>query len=138
MNQLVINAKVHFQKGRRARKEMRPGENLQTAMLPAAPLRLPRITKMMALAIRFDQLVQTGAVRNYAELARLGQVSRTRITQVIVLLQLAPDIQEGVLFLPRVPAGRDPISERDLRPIAATADWNRQRQMWRQAVGRSV
>ena len=74
MNQLVINAKVHFQKGRRARKEMRPGENLQTAMLPAAPLRLPRITKMMALAIRFDQLVQTGAVRHYAELARLGQV----------------------------------------------------------------
>jgi hypothetical protein len=85
----------------------------------------------MALAIRFEQLVQEGAVRDYAELARLGQVSRARITQIIALLQLAPDIQEALLFLPRVASGKDPITERDIRPIAATADWKAQRALWR-------
>ncbi|WP_460183266.1 hypothetical protein [Thermopirellula anaerolimosa] len=46
------------------------------------------------------------------------------------LLNLAPDIQEEVLFQPRVEAGRNPITERDLRPVAAVVDWNSQRRMW--------
>jgi len=45
--------------------------------------RVPRIARLMALALRFDQLVRTGAVRDYAHLARLGQVSRARLTQII-------------------------------------------------------
>ena len=64
--------------------------------------RVPRIARLMALALRFEQLVRTGAVRDYAELARLGQVSRARLTQIMNLLHLAPDIQEAILFLPRV------------------------------------
>ena len=44
---------------------------------------------------------------------------------------LAPDIQEELLFLPRVERGRDPIREHAVRPIAAAADWGRQRRMWR-------
>ena len=63
----------------------------------------------MALAIRFDRLVQSGEVASYAELSRLGHVSCTRITQIMALLQLAPDVQEEILFLPRVMQGRDPI-----------------------------
>ena len=46
------------------------------------------------------------------------------------LLNLAPEIQEVILFLPRVESGRDPITERDLRPIVAEVDWGRQRRMW--------
>lgn len=34
-----------------------------------------------------------------AELARLGRVSRARITQIMDLLMLAPEIQEEVLYL---------------------------------------
>jgi len=131
MSELVIATKVHFRNGRRARKEMRLGDEPQPAPVPAEPLRLHRITKLMALAIRFEGLVREGVVRDYAEMARLGQVTRARITQVMVLLQLAPDIQEEVLFLPRVAIGKDPISERDLRPIAATLDWTVQRGLWR-------
>jgi len=76
-------------------------------------------------------LIRNGLVADQAELARLGYVTRARVTQIMNLLNLAPDIQEAVLFLPRTENGRDPISERDLRPIAAKADWRKQRRMWR-------
>lgn len=70
--------------------------------LPQPPAgNLPRITKLMALAIRFDSLVSRGEVQDYADLARLGYVTRARITQIMNLLNLAPDIQEALLFLPR-------------------------------------
>ena len=46
------------------------------------------------------------------------------------LLQLAPDIQEGILFLPPTQSGRDPIREIMIRPIAAVLDWRKQRRMW--------
>ena len=88
----------------------------------------------MALAIRFDQLLRDGVVADYAELARLTHVSRARITQIMNLLNLAPDIQEAILFLPRVESGRDPIREHAVRPIAATSDWRKQRRMWKHAV----
>jgi len=70
----------------------------------------------MALALRFEELIRTGAVRDYAELARLGQVSRARITQIMNLLHLAPDIQERILFLPRIQKGRDRIHMESLQP----------------------
>ncbi len=91
---------------------------------------LPRISKLMALAIRFDGLVRRGEVRDYADLARLGYVTRARITQIMNLLNLAPDIQEAILFLPRTVKGRDRLREKEVRPIAAVPHWSRQRKMW--------
>ena len=70
------------------------------------PGRVPRVAKLMALAIRFEQLVADGVVGDYAELSRLGHVTRARMTQIMNLLHLAPDIQEAILFLPRVESGR--------------------------------
>ena len=84
-----------------------------------------------SLAIRFDGLVRDGLVTNQAELARLGHVSRARVTQIMNLLHLAPDIQEELLFLSRIERGKEPILERHLRPIAAVPDWRKQRRMWR-------
>jgi hypothetical protein len=71
-----------------------------------------------------------GGVADQAEMARLGYVTPSRLSQVMALLYLAPDIQEAILFLPPTYHGRDPITERDLRPIAAVADWGEQRGMW--------
>jgi hypothetical protein len=82
------------------------------------------------LAIRLDQLVRTGVVADYATLARLGHVSRARISQVMNLLLLAPDIQEALLFLPPTQRGRDPIPLRQLQPLAALLDWRQQRPRW--------
>jgi hypothetical protein len=95
---------------------------------------VPRVARLMALALRFEQLVRTGAVRDYAQLARLGQVSRARLTQVMNLLRLAPDIQENILFLPRVRRGRDPIYLEHLQALTALLDWQSQRRCWNEIV----
>ena len=85
-----------------------------------------RVAMLVALAHRFDHLVQTRAVKDYAELARLGHVTRARVTQIMNLLNLAPDIQEHLLWLP---AGCG-IKGRDLRPITAEVRWDRQRALF--------
>ncbi|MFO0815066.1 MAG: hypothetical protein U0796_17760 [Gemmatales bacterium] len=72
----------------------------------------------------------TGVVKDYAELARLGMVSRARISQIMNLLLLAPDIQEAILFLPKTVAGHDPIKLKHLQPICLEMDWGRQRERW--------
>jgi hypothetical protein len=98
----------------------------------AAPVRgrLPRIARLLALAIKFEGMIEAGVAADYADLARLGGVTRARMTQIMNLLNLAPDIQEQILFLPCTLAGRDPITERALRQISSLADWDRQRQLW--------
>ncbi|MCA9056452.1 MAG: hypothetical protein KDA75_21635 [Planctomycetaceae bacterium] len=90
----------------------------------------------MALAIRCERLLREGTVRDQSELARLAHVSQPRMTQILNLLHLAPDIQETILFLPRVMEGKDPITERDVRAVAAEVDWERQRLHW-EAIGSS-
>ena len=85
----------------------------------------------MALAIQMQRLIDEGVVRDYAELARLGHVSRARITQIMNLNLLAPDIKEEILFLPRTERGRDRIREHAVRVIVAAADWRKQRRTWK-------
>ena len=80
--------------------------------------------------IRFDDPIKAGGIADYSELAQLGHVTRARITQIMNLLHLAPDIQEQVLFLPPTKHGRDPIHLARLQPIATTLDWSQQRRLW--------
>lgn len=123
-----IEFKVHFQATRRGKKKAVVGDEPAKS---AAPLgSIPRVARLMALAIRFDHLIRDGEVRDLAEIARLGHVTRARVTQIMNLLYLAPDIQDAVLNLPRVEQGRDPVTERDLRPISALPDWRKQRRLW--------
>ena len=68
------------------------------------------------------------------ERGRRGHVTRARITQIMALLNLASDIQEGILFLPRAVRGCEPITERDVRPVAALLDWLAQRATWRKLL----
>lgn len=63
-------------------------------------------------------------------LAELGRTSQARITQIMSLLLLAPDIQEELLFLPEVTQGRSTIHERLLRPLTTEIDWRVQKRMW--------
>ncbi len=128
---LTVECDVHFGRaGRGARKELRAGP----APEPPPPGRVPRVARLMALALRLDGLVRSGAVAGYAELARLGHVTRARVTQVMNLLHLAPDIQEELLFLPQTVRGRDAVILRDLQPIAAVPDWRKQRRLWRELL----
>ena len=97
---------------------------------PASVPHVPRITRLMALAIKFQDIVDCGEVRDYADLARLGYVSRARITQIMNLLNLAPNIQELLLFLPPARDPRAEISEPLLRKLCTETAWDMQRQAW--------
>ncbi len=125
----TVAFKVHLGRGPENRIELREGE-VPVVVLPP-PGRVPRVSKLMALAIRFEGLLRSGQVRDFAEIARLGHVTRARVSQIMNLLHLAPDIQEEILFLPRVEAGDDPITERHVRPIVKIIDWGDQRRAWR-------
>ena len=125
---LTIQRQVHFRRGRGSRKVIQEGETPEVEHTPEGTI--PRVSRLMALAIRFDHLIKSGQITDQADLARLGRVTRARVTQIMNLLNLAPDIQEEILFLPRTTQGRDPIRERMLRPIAAVLDWRKQRRMW--------
>ena len=122
----TIQAQIHFGRVRKGQKVMLLGE----AGEPTAGGRVPRVARLLALAHRFEKLVRDGQVRDYAELARLGHVSRARLSQVMNFLNLAPDLQETILFLAPVTKGCDPIYERQLRPIMAALDWTKQRRLW--------
>src|SRR6266487_4623273 len=93
--------------------------------------RVPRIARLLALALKFEEMIRSGVMGNYTVMAQLGQVSRSRFTQVTNLLNLAPDIQEEILFLRSEEAERLRISEVSVRKLSATLLWNQQREQWR-------
>jgi hypothetical protein len=101
----------------------------ESVMKPSPAGRVPRITKLMALAIKFDQMIRDGVVKDQAELARLGFVTRARVTQIMNLLNLAPPIQERLLTLSPVPTGKDSMTERKLRPVIELTDWGAQQRI---------
>jgi len=121
---------VHFHRDLNGRKRI--SKQNEPEPEPLEPGNVPRISRLLALAIRFDGLVRSGEVKDYADLACLGMVSRARVTQIMNLLLLAPDIQEAILFLPRTIKGYDPITEHHIRLLTRTADWKTQRLIWKQ------
>ncbi len=121
----TVTRQIHFAiEGKRKRAVAGPPPE------PAPEGRVPRVSRLMALAIRFDKLLRDGVVPNQSELARLVHVTQPRMTQILNLLHLAPDIQEEILFLPPTTGGRDSIHEHMLRPVAACASWADQRRQW--------
>ena len=124
---LTIQCPFHVDRRARGRKQLQAGEPPRQA---CAPGRVPRVAKLLALAHRFEAMLREGIVASYAELAQLGEVTPARVSQVMALLGLAPDIQEAILFLPRTVRGRDPIQMYDLLPLTTVLDWRVQRHLW--------
>jgi hypothetical protein len=129
MNGPSVTVPIFAQRqGKGGRKEVTVG-----VAPPPMPIgRVPRVARLMALAIRCDERLAAGDLASRKELARLGQVTTARVSQILNLLNLAPDLQEAILNLPRVETGRDPLKLADLQPIASTLDWREQRQKWRE------
>jgi hypothetical protein len=125
---LTVEFKVHFGNGKHGKRKLRQGARKEVPK----PGRVPRVARLMALALHYDDLIRSGHVRDYADLARLGHVTRARMTQIMNLLNLAPDIQEAILLLPTTEHGCDAVAERHLRPITLVPNWQKQRRMWRE------
>ena len=117
----------------------RGGALYSTAQPPVSlPGRLPRLARLMALALRLEKLLATGAVKDFRTLARLGHVSPARISQIVSLLHLAPDIQEALLFRTRPERGRDCLGLRQVLPLTKVWDWHQQRRLWRGLSGQGL
>jgi len=96
--------------------------------------RIPRISRLMALAIHFQKLLEDGVVQDYADIARLAGVTRARVTQIMNLTLLAPEIQEEILMLPNIQNGKVPIVERNIRNVAKNIIWKEQESLWRKIL----
>jgi hypothetical protein len=94
---------------------------------PSGPVgRIPRVARLMALAIKLDGFIKSGEVASQRELAAVARVTPARVSQILSMLHLAPAIQEELLFLPPVARGKDPVTERELRNIVARVSWREQ------------
>lgn len=129
---ITVERKVDFANEQHGRKRL---HEKHAATSSSEPGHVPRVARLLALAIRFENLVRAGAVVDYAELARLGNVTRARMTQILNLLHLAPDIQEAILFLPK--GERGPMCERQLRAVTKAHCWKKQRALWRELCSSS-
>ena len=124
---LTVSRKFHIAREGLGRKRFREGEE---AAKPAG--RIQRVSRVMALAIECDRLISGGMIKNQSELAHYAQVTTARMTHIMWLTNLAPEIQEAILSLPRVESGPDTVKEIDLRWIARVMDWGVQRGRWRE------
>lgn len=84
---------------------------------------VPRIARLMALAIKFRGMLEDGTVKDLSELASVARVSQPRMTQIMNLTFLAPEIQECLLNKKSFAS----INLRDVQPIAAVLTWSAQR-----------
>lgn len=116
--------------GREANKTLSLDRGLGEGETAGHPI--SRIARLLALAIKFEGMVRQEKIRNYAEVASLGRVTRARMTQIMKLLHLAPDIQEQILFLPPIKA----LNERNLRSIVSRVDWDEQRRRFQEITDR--
>lgn len=113
------------------RSKLRPVSEGTEPILSRRIGRLPRITQVLALAIHMEDMIRRGEAKDYADLARLSCLCRERISQIVRLNFLAPDIQVEVLFLPPANNSRFPMSETALRKIANLVSWVDQRSEWK-------
>lgn len=90
------------------------------------------VAMRLAQALSWHEAVEAGLYPSFAALARAEGIAPQRLTQILDLTVLAPEIQEAVLFL-ESEDGVEPISERTVRGIAADVDWSKQRARWAQA-----
>ena len=110
---------------------VRPEEELPKDVRRHAVGRLPRVVQVMALAIQFQDMIRRGESRDYADLARLGCLTRERMSQIMELVWLAPDIQQEILEFPPTTKPHFPVSEVAARRIATEFEWSEQRELWR-------
>ena len=110
-------------------RQRRTQERLERRQRQLAERRPARVARRLALAHRIAADIEAGRYQDYADVARHHGLTRARLTQLMNLLLLAPDIQEEVLAL-EFPVGWEPVSERALRRVLGSLCWEDQRVVW--------
>jgi hypothetical protein len=101
-----------------------PAENPCSTIAAGLSSRQPKVSRLIALALRFEAMLQDGTVKNHAEVARWGGVTRSRISQILNLRNLAPAIQEQLLL--DTASSANHITEHTLQSLTRELDWRKQ------------
>ena len=103
---------------------------------PASVRRPSRVARMLAFAHRIEAAITRGEYHDRADASRQLGVTRARLTQLMDLMLLAPDLQERILFSEAVD-GVEPMTERGLRQLVGRGRWAEQRSSWQRGVDAS-
>lgn len=127
---LRVEFQVHFRTGQRGRRHLRKGSRPK----PPEPREdVPRLTRLLALAHRWNRLIEEGVVANQTAIAGMMGLTCARVTQIMDLLHLAPDIQECILCATSEDSSE--IPERRIRSITRIPIWREQSKSWKEIVG---
>lgn len=120
---VTVHQKISLSKTHKGRRRVES----RTTEKPVRPARsIPRISRLMALAIKYQGMLDRGEVSGVTELAELCHVTQPRMSQILNLNLLSPHIQEKLLFLPEPTRGKSTIHERALRFACTLIDWESQ------------
>lgn len=117
-----IKLDIHLASGKCGHLTIRRGKRPRHAK----PVRLPRVTRLMALSIKYEHLIQGGLVKTHDELADLAGVDRSLVSRIVRLRLLSPRIQEWLLNLPETERGDDPVDLTNLGPLTRIVSWDKQ------------
>lgn len=118
---ITVRQKLSITKTQRGRKRIEP----RPVEEPVKPMTsVPRISRLMALAIKYQRMLDRGEVAGITELARLCHVTQPRMSQILNLNLLSPSIQEHLLFIPPTESGKPTMHEKKLRDVCAETDWH--------------
>ena len=118
-----VTLSVHLVTGKCGHRILRKGKRPKHSK----PVRLSRVTRMMALSIKYEHLLSKRLVDSHGELAGLAGADRSVISRIIRLRLLAPDIQEWLIHLPEQNPGGDPVGWTEIRPLTRIVSWEEQR-----------
>jgi ParB-like chromosome segregation protein Spo0J len=85
-----------------------------------------RVARELALAHALQARLDAGEFRDHADMARALGFTRARVSQIMDLLLLAPDIQEEVLFADYATR----VTGHALRALVRRPCWDDQRREW--------
>ncbi len=114
----------HTRRARSMEERLGPPEPPQG---PKPGPRIPRITRLMALAVKLQEMIDRGEIQDYVDIARLGYITRARASQIMNLTLLAPDIQESILCNFEEIETLAVLTEHDVRHISKEVNWAAQR-----------
>jgi len=113
---MILSQSVNFSFGLPKKKE--------------TPGKVPTVSRMMALAIFYEQLIKDGKIKSVSDIGRLENVSQQRVSQIMSLLYLSPKLQEKLLSLPRQYRNSCRIPTEQCIQIAKIIDFERQKEMF--------
>ncbi|MBL7046504.1 MAG: hypothetical protein ISR95_02550 [Candidatus Marinimicrobia bacterium] len=113
---MIISREVNFSFGLPNKKELQG--------------KVPTVSRMMALACFYEQLIKDGKIKSVSDIGRLEGVTQQRVSQVMSLLWLSPKLQERLLFLPKQTAPNQFITAEKAIQIAKEMDFERQEKLF--------